>query len=495
MALALVAGAAACGTRLPDDRFADRAGGTRADGSGTSSDGGLGSADGDLGATDGTAADGGTTGGTGGATAGGTTGGSGGGTAGGAGGAPSGPNQASDVGVSATSIRVGALVAEQGVLGDAFAPAVWGVRAWVADTNAKGGIGGRKIELFTCDDREDRARSLECAKQLVETNKVFAIIATNSRALGGAAEYLEGAKVPVLGIPITNTFNRFSHFFSAYGSPYPRDGKQVGYGGKLLYGSAGYRYFKDKLGAKKAAVFGYDIAESSQALDLFKKGLELEGYSVKQYLVSFAAPSFDTAVADMQREGTQLIVDAMDGGANAKLCDTMARRGFKPLAKITQIPSFSSNAKTELNDTCRDITYITGGTRPYTDTSIPFIATFQQAMAKYQKGKYLHQWELEAWMMADWFRQYLVAAGPAPTRTGFEAFLERPEGLLVEGVQSGPTKWVYDPSGETRTTGSGCYALAKWDDEAPGGWISPAGFPFCVTGSRVYLSPTAEDGT
>ena len=71
---------------------------------------------------------------------------------------PAGPNQASDVGVTATTITIGNITAENGVLGDAFAPAVRGLRAWVQATNAKGGINGRQIILKTCDDREDRAR-------------------------------------------------------------------------------------------------------------------------------------------------------------------------------------------------------------------------------------------------------------------------------------------------------------------------------------------------
>src|SRR5205085_12173151 len=125
-------------------------------------------------------------------------------------------NTASDVGITATTITIGNITAENGVLGDAFAPAVRGIRAWVAATNARGGIRGRKIILKTCDDREDRSRDLQCAQQLVERDKVFALLATNTRALGGAAQYLADHEVPVLGMPITNSFYRYPTFFSMY---------------------------------------------------------------------------------------------------------------------------------------------------------------------------------------------------------------------------------------------------------------------------------------
>ena len=58
------------------------------------------------------------------------SGGGGGASSGGGGGGSGGPNQASDVGVTPNAIVIGTIVAENGVLGDAFAPAARGMRAW-----------------------------------------------------------------------------------------------------------------------------------------------------------------------------------------------------------------------------------------------------------------------------------------------------------------------------------------------------------------------------
>jgi branched-chain amino acid transport system substrate-binding protein len=383
------------------------------------------------------------------------------------------------------------------VLGNAFAPAVWGLRAWVSHTNAQGGIGGRKIELFTCDDREDRTRTLACAKRLVEQDKVFALIAVNTRAINGAATYLDEQRVPVLGFPIGNSFNRFTRFFSAYGSIYPRDGKQVGFNGQLVGGTTLARYFKAELGATRAAVFGYDIAESAQAANSLRKGLELEGFTVQQHLVSFAAPSFDTAVAAMQRDGVQVIFDAMDPGANVRLCDAMERRGFRPLAKMTTVTAFGESLKETLNDACRPVTYIFGFSRPYNATEVPFIAAFNSAYKRYQPGKELHQWALEAWVQGDVLRQGLVAMGASPTRDGLEQFLERPGGTNVPGVLAVPLSFTHVPEAATRTVSNGgCFAMAKWDDDVPGYWTTPNGFPYCSKGGgQVYLTPVAESGT
>ena len=490
LAIALLASTAACGTRLSDEAFetqqATEAGASREAGG----DVAQGLEPGDAGTADASATSGDGAQAVGGDSTTGASSSSGAGTA-------SGPNQASDVGITPTTIRLGTIVAENGVLGDAFAPAVWGLRSWVAHTNAQGGIGGRKIELFTCDDREDRARTLECAKRLVEKDRVFALVAVNTRSISGASLYLEEQAIPVLGFPISNAFNRFSHFFSAYGSIYPRDGKQVGFNGQLVGGTTLARYFKEELGTTRAAVFGYDIDESAQAANNLRKGLELEGYTVQQYAVSFAAPSFDTAVASMQQAGIQIIFDAMDPGANIRLCDAMSRRGFKPLAKMTTVPAFGEALGTTLNDTCRPITYIFGFSRPYNATEVPFIAAFNTAFKRYQPGKQLHQWALEAWVQGDVLRQGLLAMGAAPTREGLEAFLERPGGTNVPGVLAIPLSFVPRPEAARGVRGNGgCFAMAKWDDDVPGNWTTPSGFPYCSKGGgQIYLTPASEDGT
>jgi len=490
--LALVA---ACGTRLPDEAFVAAGG-----------DGAVAGAGSGVGRTGVTTAGGGTTV-PGQAPTGATTptgAGSGdGGAATGDGAAPpgaapegggpaAGPNQASDVGITETTVRIGTIVAENGILGDTFAPAATGLRAWVEHVNAQGGIAGRTLELFTCDDREDRARTLECARRLVEQDQVFALLATNTRSMGGAAQYLQEQGIPVIGMPINNSFYRFSHFFSIYGAQYARDGSAVGFDGQLSNYSTVVRWFKENVGATKAAVFSYDIAESAQAGDFIQATLESEGYGVSRYVVSFAAPSFDSAVADMQRQGTEVIFDAMDDGANRRLCDAMARRQFSVEAKVSTIPAMGDSLGQEHNDTCRPVTFVAGDSLPYTDTSHPLIAAYNDAMGRYQRGKELHQWGLEAWVIGSMLQEALVAMGPAPTRAGFEDHLLAYANSNVGGVMTPTIEWrAGDPAAATVED---CIAVARWSDDS-GGWISATPFPYCVGDANQVLTPAAEEGT
>ncbi len=102
-------------------------------------------------------------------------------------------------------------MAENGVLG---APRTSGVRpALVGGPHERAGRDRRPHDRAVHGaDSEDRASTLESAKSFVEKDKVFAMVAVNTRSIGGASLYLEEQGIPVLGFPIGDTFKRFSHF-------------------------------------------------------------------------------------------------------------------------------------------------------------------------------------------------------------------------------------------------------------------------------------------
>ena len=236
IATVLMLVATACGTRLPDKAFDDalrvqsgtgsRQGGTNGTTNGGDVSGDTTGTGTDNGTTAGT---GGSTGGTGGSTGGtaaGTTGGSTGGTTGGKA-APG--NTASDTGITPTTITLGNVTSVGGALGpDAFGVTLRGIKVWVAATNDRGGVNGRKIVLKTCDDRSDGPSHLSCTQQLNERDKIFALVANNSDASARSANYEYKNNLPDLGFPLNNGYYKYPNMFTFYGIGYPRDGKQVG---------------------------------------------------------------------------------------------------------------------------------------------------------------------------------------------------------------------------------------------------------------------------
>ncbi len=78
--------------------------------------------------------------------------------------------------VAAESIKIGALLAVTGPASFLGAPEAKTLEMLVADVNAKGGIGGRKVELIIKDTQASPEKAVSFAKQLIDEDKVFAVI-------------------------------------------------------------------------------------------------------------------------------------------------------------------------------------------------------------------------------------------------------------------------------------------------------------------------------
>jgi branched-chain amino acid transport system substrate-binding protein len=96
-------------------------------------------------------------------------------------------------------IKVGALLSVTGPASFLGAPESRTLEMLAAQLNAKGGIGGRKIQLVIKDTAGDPAKAVSFAKQLIDEEQVFAIIgpATSGETMQVKA-IAEEAKVPLL---------------------------------------------------------------------------------------------------------------------------------------------------------------------------------------------------------------------------------------------------------------------------------------------------------
>jgi branched-chain amino acid transport system substrate-binding protein len=78
--------------------------------------------------------------------------------------------RAQGTGVSSDTIRIGQTAALTGNLSFANLAANMAAKAYLSEVNAKGGVGGKKIELVSIDDMYDAARAGANAKQLLSEN-------------------------------------------------------------------------------------------------------------------------------------------------------------------------------------------------------------------------------------------------------------------------------------------------------------------------------------
>lgn len=107
---------------------------------------------------------------------------------------------ATDTGVTAGSIKLGATVVDSGI-GAAFLSDVrYGMQAVINRVNATGGICGRRLDLVLKDDGWDAQRGSLFIRNLVEGEKVFALaVVPSSEGLRAAGAYIRDRRVPVVG--------------------------------------------------------------------------------------------------------------------------------------------------------------------------------------------------------------------------------------------------------------------------------------------------------
>ena len=382
-------------------------------------------------------------------------------------------NTASDVGVTATTIRLGTISSRTNAFDPtAFVGPTYGVQAFVDDLNRRGGVRGRKVQLFSCDDHGDGSRNNACVHQLLDTDKVFALVSNSIFSYAGAS-YVQGKGVPDIGgQPIDTAYDRFSHLWDLYGEAYPRNGT-VGYNGQLEGGTEVYRFFKERFPKVplKAGVVYYNQGDSQRFADNLTKGLRKEGYAVIDEEVNFALPNYDAAVLDMKNQGVTYVYDALDAGGNQNLCASMDSNGLSPQlnAKVTTTQSWVASIGQQYSQspTCRNKIWTTGNTLNYEDTRYPQVKAFRDAMAlRHTDGPdQLSEWALEGWAGGQWLADAMASCGARLTRTCVEGYMSRHVKYDGHGLLT-PRDFVKYPH---RAHTVNCINVARWQDSARGG--------------------------
>jgi ABC-type branched-subunit amino acid transport system substrate-binding protein len=106
--------------------------------------------------------------------------------------APTGTVPASDVGITASTIKVGIIAdINNPLVPGLFQDSVNAVKAWATNVNASGGLDGRKVQVDFCDSQLNPNSTTSCVIKACQTD--FALVGTSANALGDLAD-LDGCK-------------------------------------------------------------------------------------------------------------------------------------------------------------------------------------------------------------------------------------------------------------------------------------------------------------
>jgi branched-chain amino acid transport system substrate-binding protein len=119
-----------------------------------------------------------------------------------------------------TPLVIGQIEAQTGVAGATgeITTSEDTLAAWAKYTNANGGINGHPVEIKVIDTKSDPAQSIAAVRDLVESEKVIAIVGSGDANQGTYADYLGQKKVPFIGGAIYTTETFAKPMFYAVGT-------------------------------------------------------------------------------------------------------------------------------------------------------------------------------------------------------------------------------------------------------------------------------------
>jgi ABC-type branched-subunit amino acid transport system substrate-binding protein len=384
-------------------------------------------------------------------------------------------NYASDTGVTATTITIGNIVSRTNPFDPrAFVGPAYGIEAFVHWTNAHGGIDGRQIILDSCDDQGSADADQTCVHRLIDSDHVFALVSNAILDYSGA-DYVDSKGVPDVGSqPIDPAYDRYPHLWDIYGEPYPRDGKQYGFNGKLYGGTEVYQYFSHRYPnvPKVAGVVEYNQSASERFGDSIAAGLAAEGYKVDKKVVNFALPDYDSVAIDFRNQGVKYVYDTIDREGNVRLCKALDDNNVDIVAKVLTPQSWEQSIGQDYSDSphCRNALWATGNTRNYEDTQYTQVKDFRAQMSADGHGGTddLSEWALEGWAGGLWFADAAGSCGADLTRNCVGAYLNTGKPYVGHGLL---TPRTFDNFQRPHEPVTNCLNVARWSDSAHG-WVT-----------------------
>jgi branched-chain amino acid transport system substrate-binding protein len=276
-------------------------------------------------------------------------------------------------------IVLGSFGTGSGPIGAQVAAIPPAVRAWLADVNTRGGLGGHPVRVVFGDDRADPGRALALVRRMVEVDGVVAFVATYSvTTMDAVAPYLESKGVPVIGAPGGSTVEDHSPMIFN-----PTLGADHGIAWSYLLTISAQT---DK---KKLSVLY--CREASTCTDQFSRLRELAprlGLSVVHSAqISIVQPDFTAEVISARNAGAEVVVAVMDAQSMTRVISSAQRQGWKPVFSATHN---LNTARFRSSGVDLDGTLAASATVPYTTSSrlAPYLAAMKHHAPEGEIGGY-----------------------------------------------------------------------------------------------------------
>lgn len=358
---------------------------------------------------------------------------------------------------------------------------------WQKWVNANGGINGHPVKVVTVDSKQDPAVAQAKVKELIEQDKMIAMVGENDQTIQAWFPLLADAKIPAIGGPCYFAYVVCSAppgntaasplFFSATTTV-----PAITQAGLVSAKAAG----KKKFGGVVCA----EVASCAQVESFYKStapalGMEYGGI-VK---VSASQSDYNAECLQMKQDGIDSAQLAVAEDVAIRVMQDCATQGYKPLWEVID-GTGSEEVLTKMGAIVSPVAGAYDGFPWFSND--PQVKTYRAAFKKYSPGKkYQDSTATAVWAAFELFRKAMANASDSPTsQEVIDAMYKLKDedlgGLLPQKLnytQGEPAPfvncfWLYnytpksgikivktsDPSGNSKTSGdlkSDCYPAAS----------------------------------
>lgn len=227
---------------------------------------------------------------------------------------------ATDVGITASSIKVGHIGIYSGPVGSFGDDLSYAGRAKLQEINDTGGINGRKLDVLVRDDAWDGTKGMNAARDLVEREKVFGFCCIMSvNTSDPLTPYLEEKKIPHVGA-------------DGWGEPqykgqwtFPVSASAVTEAHMLA------KYQAEKQGAKRVAILYINNPTGRAYVKAYEEVIKkFGGQVVFSQPATFDDPGTTTFIAQARTQNIDTISTYIDPGIFTRLARESAAQNYKP---------------------------------------------------------------------------------------------------------------------------------------------------------------------
>jgi ABC-type branched-subunit amino acid transport system substrate-binding protein len=223
-----------------------------------------------------------------------------------------------------------------------------GAQAAVDAINAKGGVGGRKLELIACNDENDPNQAIACARRATQEG-VVALVGGYTQFEPQVVAILERAGIPWVGPPAVQNSTSKSYYLL---------------GGEAAPQTLAMGAYLKRAGCKNAVAIGENVPASKAAAGLFAAGVSAAGLTTEtpSYGATNAADWAPVVAAALDRSSCLTFLGSPQ---NTPKVITAIKQSGKDATFITASALLPPTAVTAMGKAA-DGTILTSGYLPFT---------------------------------------------------------------------------------------------------------------------------------